>query len=282
MVLSLLGKRKYKVSDKITINIPTIREVRGVLRETEGSDEQEKKYWSCLDLFLANPTSMMVMLDKIGIDFTQIKDYELFLILFKAKKDDFADQNVNRLFFDNINLFDFEIFVDKKTEKFVLYNEKEDIKIDEQMYNKLSYIFCQINFHKKEVRKMGNETMRKYAIERQEVKMKRLARMPYVSPFDRYLVALVNNCNFKYNYEQAQDLTVYDFNISLRQIIKKYQIDNLNRGIYSGTISSDGIQEKDLDWLSMDFLPKVNRNNSNQNINVPETKNVSTQKTKIS
>lgn len=59
---------------------------------------------------------------------------------------------------------------------------------------------------------------------------------------------MVNNCNFKYNYDTVNDLTVYDFMVSVKQIVKKYQVDNLNTGLYMGTIDRKKIGDK-LNWL---------------------------------
>ena len=99
--ISFLNRKKYKANDDIIIHIPTIREIRG--ENEDELEENEKKYFNFLQIFTSTPSSMMVALDDVGIDFTTISEYELFLILFKAMKND-VDDNINKLFFENIDI----------------------------------------------------------------------------------------------------------------------------------------------------------------------------------
>ena len=60
---------------------------------------------------------------------------------------------------------------------------------------------------------------------------------------------MVNNANFKYDYSSVNSLTLYDFNVSQKQIIKKYYVDNTYRGIYAGTIKIENRDNNKLNWL---------------------------------
>ena len=74
----------------------------------------------------------------------------------------------------------------------------------------------------------------------------------YKSFIDSCLLALVNNCNFKYNFKDALKLTIYDLRASLKQILKLKQVDNLSLGIYTGNISSKDINVNDLDFINLE------------------------------
>ena len=62
-------------------------------------------------------------------------------------------------------------------------------------------------------------------------------------------MALVNDESFSETYDSVRDMTIGRFNLSLMQIQGRYQVDNLNRGIYSGSISSSKIDPEKMSWL---------------------------------
>ena len=57
---------------KIKIKQPTINDI---------IDFDEKKYWDLVHTFVSTPFDMVAQLDMIGIDFTTISNFELFLLL---------------------------------------------------------------------------------------------------------------------------------------------------------------------------------------------------------
>ena len=75
--LNLLYKKEYKVNEFIKVRIPTVGEVI----------DHEDDYYSMVSMLTAMPIDMMVQLDDIGIDFTKINEYELFILMFSALKE---------------------------------------------------------------------------------------------------------------------------------------------------------------------------------------------------
>lgn len=250
--ISLLHKRKFVVNDKITVHIPTIGEIKGTSVIDSGTDVDEAGYYSLISLFSSTSTDIMLELDSQGIDFTKWSDFQTFLMLFNNTPKDQLYQK-SPLLFDNINLGDFELSVNMENELPILYDSKHDVIIDELIYMRLSTIFCTINCTKKRHRKMGNDTAKEYAIEREKAHRehrKRKKQTMYSSQLDKQIIALVNNANFKYNFDEVNDLTIYDFLVSLKQVVKKYQIDNLNTGIYMGTVKvTENDRNTKLNWL---------------------------------
>ena len=61
---------------------------------------------------------------------------------------------------------------------------------------------------------------------------------------------MVNTEQYKYGYESTRDLSIYQFNESVRQIIKKVDYDNRMYGVYSGTVSAKDLSQDDLNWLT--------------------------------
>ena len=68
--LNLLYKQEYAINEHIRIQIPTVGEVL----------DNEDDYYTMVTMLTAMPVDMMVQLDDIGVDFTAINEYELFLI----------------------------------------------------------------------------------------------------------------------------------------------------------------------------------------------------------
>ena len=73
----LLYQKDIPINDYIRVMIPTVGEVL----------ENEDSYYSMVSMLTAMPIDMMVQLDDIGIDFTTINEWELFLLLFNSLKE---------------------------------------------------------------------------------------------------------------------------------------------------------------------------------------------------
>ena len=134
--MSLLNKELIIIDDLI-VKIPTCEEIRGTSWDF-GKDTDEIDYFSIVRIFTTNPSSMMVELDDIKIDYEKLKDFELFLLLFRS-----LDKNTlakkSSMFFVNTDLSNFDIYVNKETQEVFLLNTKDNIRIDENKYNKLSF-----------------------------------------------------------------------------------------------------------------------------------------------
>ena len=139
--VSLLNKRKFVVNNQITVHIPTIKEIRGDSPILLGTDQDEMDFYSLINLFSATSSDIMIELDKIGIDFTTWSDFQTFLMLFSSTSKDVMREK-SCLLFENINLADFEISINKVNELPILYDAVHDIIIDEFIYMQLSTIFC--------------------------------------------------------------------------------------------------------------------------------------------
>ena len=244
--ISLLSKRKFIVTNDITVHIPTLREIRG------NDDEMSRQadYWSIVNMFAATACDIMIELDEQGIDFTKWSDFNTFLMMFNGI-DKKLLHDMSPLMFDDIDLSNFVIKENSNKSALLLVDEQKNVVIDELVYMRLSTIFCTINNMKKNHRKMGNEVMRKYAIERAKAHRQNAKRVKQEaeSYFDKQIIAMVNNRDFKYNFETVNNLTIYDFNVSLKQLTKNRAVDNLYRGIYAGTIKYTAEYNNKLNWL---------------------------------
>lgn len=234
---SLLKADKVQITPDIYIRIPKVGEVL----------DDEQFYYSLISSITASPYQYMVQLDDVGIDFTEITDYQLFMMLFP----NFAKGDISILFGD-IDLSDINVYQDFKNDEIVLYSPKNDIVIDELIYNNIADAIRKINNLEKERRKPGNEEAKKRLIDYERRKQKRNSKKPYDPYLEKLVVALVNRPEFKYNYEETDELTIYQFNQSFKQIQASITFDNTMIGVYAGTVDTSKLKDKSsLSWIPM-------------------------------
>lgn len=232
---SLLNKSSIQIIPNLSLNIPTVGEIL----------EDEEHYYSLVSSLTATPFQYMVQLDDMGIDFTQITDYQLFMMLFPS----FAKTDIS-LLFGSLDLSDISICQNSQNDSIVLYSPKNDIVIDELIYNNIVKYIRKINNLKRENRKPGNDEAKEFRIKLERKKQKRNANKPYEPYLEKMVIALVNRPEFKYNYEQVNNLNIYQFNKSFEQINTSINFDNTMIGVYAGTIDTSKIRDKScLSWF---------------------------------
>ena len=232
---SLLNATSVEIVPNLSLRIPTVGEIL----------EDEDKYYGIVSSLTASPFQYMVQLDDMGIDYTQIADYQLFMMLFPM----YAQSDLSLLFGD-LNTSDFNVYVNQDDDNQVIYSPSNNIVIDELVYNDLSDMIRKINLFEKVKSKPGNESARKYLLEKERKKQKRNAKKPRFPYLEKMVIALVNTSEFPYNYETCMDLSIYKFNQSLQQIQRKIAFDNTMVGVYAGTVDTSKMADKDaLSWI---------------------------------
>ena len=232
---NLLYKREVKINDFISVTIPTVGEIL----------EDEDSYYGAVSMLTAMPIDMMVQLDDIGVDFTAINEYELFLLLFNALKD--TDTS---LIFGGLDLKPFQKAVNVQNNQIILVNKETGVRIDRALHAQIASTLRKIHHLEKNNRKPANGEAKDYMLQRARDKQRRRRNRMTDSQLEGFIVALVNTSEFPYGYEGTRELSIYQFNESLRQIIHKIDYDNRMHGIYAGTVNAKDLSQDDLTWLS--------------------------------
>ena len=231
----LLNATSVEIVPNLFLRIPTVGEIL----------EDEDKYYGIVSSLTASPFQYMVQLDDMGIDYTQITDYQLFMMLFPM----YAQSDLS-LIFGDLDTSDFNVYINQDDDSQVIYSPSNNIVIDELVYNDLSDMIRKINLFEKVKSKPGNESARKYLLEKERKKQKRNAKKPRFPYLEKMVIALVNTSEFPYNYETCMDLSIYKFNQSLQQIQRKIAFDNTMVGVYAGTVDTSQMTDKDaLSWI---------------------------------
>lgn len=234
---SLLNLSYIDIPDtKLSIRIPTVGEIL----------EDEFTYYSIVSSLTASPFQYMVQLDDMGIDFTKVSDYELFKMLFII----YTKSDLSILFGD-LDISDFGVYKGKSNDTF-LYSPSNSIEINEKVYNNLVNVIRKINLLEKVNYKPGNESARKYLLEKERKKQKRNAQKKQEPYLEKLVIALVNTSEFPYDYDSCMNLSIYRFNQSFKQIQHKIAFDNTMVGVYAGTVDTSKLSNKDiLSWVSI-------------------------------
>lgn len=232
---STLYETKHKINDFITIRVPTIKDII----------ENEDDYYGNVALIVATPYDMMVQLDDMKIDFTQINEWDLFLLLFNELR----TRDLS-LIFDGLNLRDFVTAENKQNGNIILVNPKTGVKIDRAIHDQICRYLRKTLRLQKNDKRPANEEARKFLIERTRTKLKRRRKQLVESQIEKYIVALVNTSEFPYTYESVLGLTINQFYASLHQIVKKVKYDKLMIGCYAGTVNMKELDQNELNWIS--------------------------------
>ena len=231
---SLLYKTEVPVTDRIILKIPTVGEII----------DREDDYYAEVSMLTAMPADYMVQLDDLKINYDEINEYDLFFILFKS-----IQENDTGMVFKDLDLGKFEFAVNKESGQPVLYDETDDIVIDRVIHTKIADILRKMHRLEKNTKKPGNEEARQYLIERARKKARRARRSQRQSQLEQLITAMVNTEEFKYGYEGTRELTIYQFNESVRQIQHKVDYNNIMRGVYAGTVDPKSVGQDALNWL---------------------------------
>lgn len=233
--LNLLYKKQYEINDSIKIVIPTVGEII----------DNEDNYYSIITVLTAMPIDLMVPLDDAGIDYTEINEYDLFLLMSAGLK-----AQDTHLVFGDLDLTKFEISVNQQNGKIVLYDAENDIVIDRATHARIAGVLRKIHHLEKNRRKPANQEAKEYMLKRAREKMRRNRNRKQESQLEPLIIAMVNAEQYKYDFEGTRELSIYQFNESVRQIIKKVDYDNRMYGIYAGTINAKELSQDDLNWLT--------------------------------
>ena len=230
--LSLYFGYPYVVNDYITITIPKIGEV---------VKYGERQYYSMVQTITAIPSEMKASLWDAGIDWTQITDFQLFMMLAPT-----LPKDKTYILFGDLDFQAMKPFENKFNETIVLRNPDTGAVIDELAYGKISSYLCSAHSLTKKVEKAANEFTKKFMIEEDRQKLQYNAKQPYKS-FLRPLISAVK-CRQGYTLDYVKNMGLVEFFDDLNRLQIIVNADALLQGSYSGMVDTSKIQKKNFDW----------------------------------
>lgn len=232
MMGSMLYDSRIEIAPKIHLRNPLIGEIL---------DFGEKQFWGVVSSFTATAYDYMVTLYDAGIKYEDISDFNLFCMFFDQIKA--MDCSI---LFDDVNLLHFDLAVDHQNQSLVLWNQKDDVVIDDAIFFNMATKIRMLCGLKRVWYNMGNEAARSFFIEKERRKQKRHRNKPFESILERDIIAMVNCAECKYNFETIRQCNLYQFNSSVAAIQHRVHFDKLMIGVYAGTVDVKNIDKKEL------------------------------------
>jgi hypothetical protein len=191
----------------------------------------------------STPSDMKANLWDMGIDWMEISDFQLFILLCKT-----LPVERTKILFGDLDFSALKLYPHPDNEDMVVLSNKEaGIIIDEYIYMKMVEYVRKMHGFTKKVERAKNKMTKKILIQEDRDKMARNAKKSYES----YLLPLVSSVQARLGYtkEYVRNMGLCEFMdmVSRLQII--VNSDALLKGMYSGMIDTKKINKSELNWM---------------------------------
>lgn len=209
----------------------------------------ESNFFSTLNIIVANTTSYRSFLWDLNLDWNEVTDFELFVMIFKN-----MDPDVSKLLFGDLDFSTFEIKllnVDEETKKLVLVSEEQNIEIGENEYQQF-HQYYQLLFNMKPEDELTHDNrLKKWWIDKDKREQARRAKKTDDKKYSLQTMvsALVNHPGFKYKLKELKEVGIAEFYDSVKRLQIYEQSTALLKGLYSGMISSRDIDPEQYNWM---------------------------------
>lgn len=226
-----------KIASGITLYQPTIGEI---------ANYNEAEYFSMAQTLCSTPSSMKVALDDMKLDYMQVEDFQLFMMLCQSMTLD-----KTKPLLGDLDLTKFKPYQMKDSEEVVLSNGEVDengkpIIINGIIYDILTTYIRKMHGFKKQVDKAGNAITRKVLIDEDRKAAQRNKDKPYKS----FLVPLVSSLQGRQGYTKDYicNMGLYEFMNQINRVQIIVQADAALGGMYSGFVDTKKMDKTVLDW----------------------------------
>ena len=225
----------FHINDKITVHIPTIGDI---------VEFGERKYYGMIHTLTCIPSDMKSQLFDAGIDYEEIGDFELFMMLTRA-----LTPESTRLVLGDLDLSKFEPYTNSKNNEPVLYDAESDTIIDRLIYMKIVEYIRKVHSIKPKVEKAKNKTTKKILIQLDRDKIKKAQKEPYKSQLKPLISAMMRYPGFKYKSTELKQCGLYEFMDTVQGAQIYISSTSLLQGSYSGMIDTSKINKKEFNWM---------------------------------
>lgn len=225
----------YVINEHITVHQPTIGEI---------VEMGEERYYGMIYTLTAIPSDMKAALYDMGIDYEELSDFELFLLLSKS-----LVQEDTKILFGMLDFQAMQPAIDKESKEMVLVDYATGITIDRHIHTLITGYIQRMHSIKPKIEKAANQYTKKILIEENRNKLNANKNKPYQSTLKNLISAMVNHPGFKYKKNELREVGIVEFMDSVQRISVIQSADALLKGCYSGMIDTSKINKKELNWL---------------------------------
>ena len=235
--LKLYMSEDIKIANGIVLKCPKIKDV---------AEYGESAYFSMVNTLCATPSSMMVALDDMKLNYMKVTDFELFMMLCQSLKPEATYPILG-----DLDLTKFKPHQVGDTEEVLLVHEdtirdENPIVISPIIHEVLTTYVRKMHNLKKDVKKAGNEITRKQLI--------RLARqdaaMAKNKPHESFLRPIISavKCRQGYSMDYIREMGLFELMDDLSRLNIIIQADAALGGMYSGMVDTKKMDKSVLNW----------------------------------
>jgi len=228
---------EYEVNEGIHMISPTMGDI---------IEFGESEYFSAVHYLTCIPSDMISTLWDMGIDWENLEDFDLFIMLTRT----LTKENL-KLIFTDLDLSKMEIKVNKQNGEIVLRNEETNQTIDKLAYLKITEYLRKIHGLKPKIKRAKNKGTKRVLIEvdRQDKKQAAKEAEKNSSQLIPLISAMMRFPGFKYKSNELKDCTLYEFMDTVRGASIYISSTSLLQGSYSGFCDTSKIDKKNFDWM---------------------------------
>lgn len=235
--LKLYLSEDVKIANGIVLKCPKILDI---------SQYGESEYFSMAQTLCATPSSMMVALDDMGLNYMKIKDFELFIMLVQSLKPEST-----HLLLGDLDLTKFKPYEAKGSEEVVLVHEdtkdtEEPIIINSIIHEVLTTYIRKMHGFQKHVKKAGNELTRKQLIRlaRQDAEIAK--NKPHESVLRPVISAV--KCRMGYSMDYIKQMGIFELFDDLSRLNVIINADAALNGMFCGMVDTSKMDKTVLNW----------------------------------
>lgn len=217
-----------------------------VLQPTVGDivEVGEIEYFSMVYTLTAIPSDLIAQLDKAGVDWEKIEDFELFCMLAPSLKED-----CTKVLFGDLSFPDFNIVPLEDQRGCILRNDQTGVVIDELRYKAITHYLCTMHHIKKQPRTAGNAFTHKMMVDMAYEDLKKNQIKKPQSMMKSLISTMVNMPGFKYNRSELMKVGFCEFMDSVSRIQMINSAQALLQGCYAGNVDMKKIDKSELNYM---------------------------------
>lgn len=226
----------YVVNDKIKIHQPTIGQV---VNYGEGS------YFSMVHTLTAIPSDVKSVLWDLpngGLDWTQVEDFELFMMFAQTMTPDRTG-----ILFGDLDFSNMKPYLHPQNGEPILVDKEKGIVIDKLIYMRIMTFLRKLHNITPKPEKAKGKRAKQAMIDED----RRNREYNKDKPFKSYLLPLISAVKVRQGYtrDYVRNMGLFEFFDDLSRLQILYNSDHLMTAAYAGTLDMKKIDKKELNWL---------------------------------
>lgn len=226
----------YVINDNIKLMQPTIGQI---------VDYGEGSYFSMIHTLTAIPSDVKALLWDLPdgrLDWTQVEDFELFMMFSRTMTPDKTG-----IIFGDLDFSKMKPYLHPRNDEPILVDKEAGIIIDKLIYMRMMTFLRKLhNITPKPERAKGKRA--KQAMIDEDRRNRELNKD---KPFKSYLLPLISAVKVRQGYtrDYVRNMGLFEFFDDLSRLQIMHNSDHLLSGIYNGSIDAKKIKKEELNWL---------------------------------